>query len=101
MATLYDVPEKPVHKHYHNYFSTLQDQLAALEDSSTVYVGNLSFDTTEEQINCFFSRCGHVEKIIMGLNRITLKFCGICFVMYIFLFGLILVLTVMNLHKTL
>ena len=48
----------------------------------TLYVGNLSFYTTEEQIYALFSRVGEVRRIIMGLNRITHTPCGFCFVEY-------------------
>eukprot|EP01086_Lenisia_limosa_P003961 TRINITY_DN1879_c0_g1_i1.p1 TRINITY_DN1879_c0_g1~~TRINITY_DN1879_c0_g1_i1.p1 ORF type:complete len:180 (+),score=17.58 TRINITY_DN1879_c0_g1_i1:74-541(+) len=48
----------------------------------TLYVGNLSFYTTEEQIYEVFSRCGKVKRIIMGLDRIQRTPCGFCFVEY-------------------
>ncbi|KAG8722399.1 nuclear cap binding complex subunit [Ceratobasidium sp. 394] len=59
-----------------------------LEKSSTLYVGNLSFYTTEEQIYDLFSKCassedgGGVKRIIMGLDRNTRTPCGFCFVEY-------------------
>ncbi|KDE06149.1 hypothetical protein MVLG_03564 [Microbotryum lychnidis-dioicae p1A1 Lamole] len=57
-------------------------QHANLAVSSTVYVGNLSFFTTEEQIYELFSRVGEVKRIIMGLDRNTKTPCGFCFVEY-------------------
>ncbi|KAL2911751.1 Histone acetyltransferase [Polyrhizophydium stewartii] len=48
--------------------------------SSTLYVGNLSFFTTEEQIYELFSKCGEIKRIIMGLDRIKKTPCGFCFV---------------------
>lgn len=30
----------------------------------------------------FFSRCGEVKNLIMGLNKKERKPCGFCFVMY-------------------
>ncbi|KAG8834306.1 nuclear cap binding complex subunit [Serendipita sp. 399] len=54
-----------------------QTQLALLRKSSTLYVGNLSFYTTEEQIYELFSKCstleegGGVKRVIMGLDRNT------------------------------
>ncbi|KAJ4459603.1 putative Nuclear cap-binding protein subunit 2 [Paratrimastix pyriformis] len=48
--------------------------------STTIYVGNLSFYTTEEQIHELFSKCGDVKKIIMGINKRTNTPCGFCFV---------------------
>jgi len=53
-----------------------------LSVSTTFYVGNLSFYTTEEQIWELFSKCGEIRRIIMGLNRNTKTPCGFCFVDY-------------------
>ncbi|KAJ1622717.1 hypothetical protein T492DRAFT_1060287 [Pavlovales sp. CCMP2436] len=58
------------------------DWHAALEDSRTVYVGNLSFFTTEEQIHDLFSRAGETSRIIMGLDRVQRTPCGFCFAEY-------------------
>lgn len=54
----------------------------ALSTSTTLYVGNLSFYTTEEQIYELFSKCGEVKRIIMGLNKKTSTPCGFCFAEY-------------------
>jgi nuclear cap-binding protein subunit 2 len=64
------------------YYSNFQDQLKALQFSRTVYVGNLSFFTTEAQILESFSVVGPVKRVIMGLNNITKTPCGFCFVEY-------------------
>ncbi|KAL0230991.1 hypothetical protein GEMRC1_010396 [Eukaryota sp. GEM-RC1] len=53
-----------------------------LSVSTTLYVGNLSFFTTEEQIHALFTRAGRVRRIIMGLNKKTLTPCGFAFVEY-------------------
>ncbi|KAG0235991.1 nuclear cap binding complex subunit [Actinomortierella wolfii] len=53
-----------------------------LANSTTLYVGNLSFYTTEEQIYELFSKCGEIKRIIMGLDRNTKTPCGFCFVEY-------------------
>lgn len=50
--------------------------------SATVYVGKLSFDTTEERIHELFSKVGFIKQIIMGLDRFTGNYCGFCFVIY-------------------
>jgi nuclear cap-binding protein subunit 2 len=50
--------------------------------SGTVYVGKLSFDTTEERIHELFSKVGYIKQIIMGLDRFTGNYCGFCFVIY-------------------
>lgn len=48
----------------------------------TVYVGNLSHFSTEEQIHELFLKCGSIDRIIMGLDRNKLTPCGFCFVVY-------------------
>ncbi|KAF7440384.1 nuclear cap binding complex subunit [Pleurotus ostreatus] len=59
-----------------------------LAKSTTLYIGNLSFYTTEEQIYEIFSKCassedgGGIKRIIMGLDRNTRTPCGFCFVEY-------------------
>jgi nuclear cap-binding protein subunit 2 len=50
--------------------------------STTFYIGNLSFYTTEEQIYALFSKCGEIKRIIMGLDRVSKTPCGFCFVEY-------------------
>ncbi|KAM0730245.1 Nuclear cap-binding protein subunit 2 [Formica fusca] len=57
-----------------------QDRL--LRNSPTLYVGNLSFYTTEEQIYELFTKCGDIRRIIMGLDKYKKTPCGFCFVEY-------------------
>ncbi|KAJ3206586.1 Nuclear cap-binding protein subunit 2 [Entophlyctis luteolus] len=59
-----------------------QDFFAAQAVSATLYVGNLSFFTSEEQIYQLFSKCGPIKRIIMGLDRQRRTPCGFCFVEY-------------------
>ncbi|XP_004303122.1 PREDICTED: nuclear cap-binding protein subunit 2-like [Fragaria vesca subsp. vesca] len=54
----------------------------ALLSSTTVYIGNMSFYTTEEQVYELFSRAGEIKKIIMGLDKNTKTPCGFCFVLF-------------------
>ena len=54
----------------------------AIESSTTLYIGNLSFYTTEEQLYALFGRVGEVKRIIMGLDRHMKTPCGFCFVEY-------------------
>jgi len=56
-----------------------QDPLA---DATTLYVGNLSFYTTEEQVYELFSKCGEIKRLVMGLDRFQKTPCGFCFVEY-------------------
>ncbi|KAI0434124.1 nuclear cap-binding protein subunit 2 [Xylaria sp. FL1042] len=53
-----------------------------LKNATTVYVGNLSFYTTEEQVYELFSKCGEIKRLIMGLDRFQKTPCGFCFVEY-------------------
>ncbi|EJU05765.1 RNA-binding domain-containing protein [Dacryopinax primogenitus] len=61
-------------------------QAEMLSKSCTLYIGNLSFYTTEEQIYELFSKCanpedgGGLKRIIMGLDRNQKTPCGFCFV---------------------
>ena len=73
-ATLY------VDRHYEGDHDSLKNELAR---STTVYVGNLSFYTTEEQIYELFRKCGELKRIIMGLNSKTKTPAGFCFVEYV------------------
>ncbi|KAK4238578.1 hypothetical protein C8A03DRAFT_43695 [Achaetomium macrosporum] len=53
-----------------------------LKNATTLYVGNLSFYTTEEQVYELFSKCGEIKRLVMGLDRFTKTPCGFCFVEY-------------------
>ena len=55
---------------------------SALETTTTLYIGNLSFYTTEEQLYALFARVGAVRRIVMGLDRNSKTPCGFCFVEY-------------------
>ncbi len=57
--------------------------VTALQTTCLLYVGNLSFHTTEAQIHEHFSRCGEVKRVIMGINKVTRTACGFCFVEYV------------------
>lgn len=43
----------------------VRDQLSK---STTLYIGNLSFYTTEEQIHALFSRCGEVKRFVHSIT---------------------------------
>ncbi|KAM3502390.1 hypothetical protein MY11210_009085 [Beauveria gryllotalpidicola] len=62
--------------------SESQSQTNPLADATTLYVGNLSFYTTEEQVYELFSKCGEIKRLIMGLDRLRKTPCGFCFVEY-------------------
>ena len=66
------------------YFRNRRDfEIEKLKKSTCLYIGNLSYFTTEIQIYELFSRCGEINKIIMGLNKKTKTPCGFCFVEYL------------------
>ncbi|SCU96731.1 LAMI_0F07536g1_1 [Lachancea mirantina] len=58
------------------------EELRQSMKSATIYVGNLSFYTSEEQIYELFSKCGRIQRIVMGLDRFKFTPCGFCFVIY-------------------
>ena len=64
------------------YFKNRKYDLEKLKTSTCLYIGNLSFYTTETQIFELFSKCGLVKRIIMGLNKNSKTPCGFCFVEY-------------------
>jgi len=81
IVTPLDVPSN--YKDHQNRNVNSQEILAK---STTLYIGNLSFYTTEEQIYEVFAKCtmpeigGGVKRVIMGLDRNTRTPCGFCFV---------------------
>lgn len=82
MAYLYHSTE-PKSLYLADTFKGSEDEYReALKRTRTVYVGNLSFHTTEEQIYEFFSLCGPVRRVVLGLHREDRTPCGFCFVEY-------------------
>ena len=59
-----------------------QDYHKAISRSTTLYIGNLSFYTTEEQLYEYFGTFGPVKRVIMGLDKIKKTSCGFAFVEY-------------------
>lgn len=64
------------------FLGTQEEFEQALLSSTTVYIGNMSFYTTEEQVYELFTRAGEIKKIIMGLDKNSKTPCGFCFVLY-------------------
>ena len=58
------------------------EQERLLNQTTTLYVGNMSFYTTEEQIYELFGMCGEVKRVVMGLDKFKRTPCGFCFVEY-------------------
>ena len=48
--------------------------------SKKLYVGNLSFDTTEEQVRGMFAEFGTLDSVAMITDRDSGNFRGFCFV---------------------
>lgn len=82
MAELYAPPPTATQYRDHRDRRDAEQLAQLLGQSTTVYVGNLSFWTTEEQIYEIFSKCGEIKRIIMGLDRVKKTPCGFCFVEY-------------------
>ena len=82
MAHLYrDVSVKSLYRD-RKFSGDNRDWQRSLEQSTTLYIGNLSFYTTEEQLYALFGRVGEVKRVVMGLDRHTKTPCGFCFVEY-------------------
>ncbi|PKA58206.1 Nuclear cap-binding protein subunit 2 [Apostasia shenzhenica] len=82
MASLFKDPNKLSAYRDRRFHGTQEEYEHALQTATTVYVGNLSFYTTEEQVYELFSRAGEIKKIIMGLDKNSKTPCGFSFVLY-------------------
>lgn len=51
-----------------------------IQRSTTLYIGNLSFYSTEEQLYHYFKQFGIVKRVIIGLDRNSKTPCGFAFV---------------------
>lgn len=81
-SALYRPTAKKIVYYDQKGYSSAAEFRAALGESATVYVGNLSFYTTDAQVHALFRRCGDVRRVVMGLHRTNLTPCGFCFVEY-------------------
>ncbi|XP_051123548.1 nuclear cap-binding protein subunit 2 [Andrographis paniculata] len=82
MASLFKDPSKLSAYRDRRFPGTQEEFDEALQNSTTVYIGNMSFYTTEEQVYELFSRAGEIRKIIMGLDKNSKTPCGFCFVLF-------------------
>ncbi|KAM7275964.1 hypothetical protein ACFE04_017830 [Oxalis oulophora] len=82
MASLFKILEKLSQYRDRRFPGTQEEFEHALLNSLTVYIGNMSFYTTEEQVYELFSRAGEIKKIVMGLDKNTKTPCGFCFVLF-------------------
>lgn len=51
-------------------------------ESRIVYVGNLAFTTSDAQLRAVFSLVGAIERVIIGLNKVTKMPAGFAFVIF-------------------
>lgn len=73
---------KPKSKYYDKInYSTQEEYDQAVSVSTTVYVGNLEKETSQDSIKELFSRAGRVKRIVMGINNEGSR-CGFCFVIF-------------------
>jgi nuclear cap-binding protein subunit 2 len=63
-----------------SHYESPEAQVRALQQSSTVYVGNLSFSTRSAHVVSMFTSIGRVKAVHMGLDRLKKTPCGFCFV---------------------
>lgn len=61
---------------------TQEEYLNALKNSKTIYVSNIPENIKEERLWHIFSMVGNIKRVIMGVNKSHLTFCGFCFVEY-------------------
>ena len=78
----YATAKKRRRERHHDNENASPEPEDKLKDATTLYVGNLSFYTTEEQIHELFSKCGEIKRLVMGLDRYQKTPCGFCFVEY-------------------
>lgn len=65
-----------------SHYDSPESQKRALANSSTLYVGNLSFSTRVCHLKALFSNIGAVKSINMGIDRNLKTPCGFAFVEY-------------------
>uniref|UniRef100_A0A061QUV6 Nuclear cap-binding protein subunit 2 n=1 Tax=Tetraselmis sp. GSL018 TaxID=582737 RepID=A0A061QUV6_9CHLO len=83
MARLLKKMDAKISEYKDKKFEGSQEEFdECLRTSTTVYVGNLSFFTTEEQLYEIFSKCGDIKRIVMGLHKENKTPCGFCFVVF-------------------
>jgi nuclear cap-binding protein subunit 2 len=81
-----DITSKKLYWDRTNY-ATVEDQLGAVQSSSTLYIGNLAFSTRSRHLHHHFMQYGGVSPggivaIHMGLDRNKKTPCGFAFVEY-------------------
>ncbi|KAK6089909.1 hypothetical protein P3W45_001112 [Vairimorpha bombi] len=79
----YYKPDSPLSYYKEKTFTgTEEEYLTLMEESSTVYINNIDSSVDETRIWELALLFGDVKRVIMGINRNFLTFCGFCFVEY-------------------
>ncbi|KAI4291841.1 nuclear cap-binding protein subunit 2 [Pancytospora philotis] len=65
-----------------SFKGTEEEYLQLLEDSSTLYITNISEQIREERLWHLFGICGEVRRVIMGVNSSTKTPCEFAFIEY-------------------
>jgi len=85
--------------HIRSNYGRPEAQGRASYTSRTVYVGNLAFHTTDVMLYALFSRCGSIDRVIMGINRETRQPCGFAFVIFMERFPTLVAVATLNATK--
>lgn len=64
------------------FTGTDEEYLKLMEESNTIYINNLDNSIDESRIWELGLLFGDVKRVIMGINRNFLTFCGFCFIEY-------------------
>lgn len=64
------------------FTGTDEEYLKLMDESSTVYINNLDTSIDESRMWELGLLFGDVKRVIMGINRNFLTFCGFCFIEY-------------------
>ncbi|EEQ82228.1 hypothetical protein NCER_101089 [Vairimorpha ceranae BRL01] len=62
------------------FTGTDEEYLELINNSTTVYINNIDHSVDETRIWELAMLFGEVKRVIMGINRNFLTFCGFCFV---------------------
>ncbi|EOB13859.1 Nuclear cap-binding protein subunit 2 [Nosema bombycis CQ1] len=78
----YFIEENPTFYREKTFSGTDEEYRAQLNNSCYLYVNNIDNSVEEYRLWELFGMIGPVKRIIMGINRNSLTFCGFCFVEY-------------------
>ena len=57
-----------------------EEYFKLIKESTTLYIGNLNINTTEEKLYNFFSNFVPIKNIVVGIHKKKFTPCGFCFV---------------------